>query len=226
MPPKTVRLLESQSLEDIPVFYFTEKAQWPEFKRALASCGLTWGLPDWMTTIVYRGAEYVELIAKHEEIKVHFPAPVAQVDEKKFDVNDVSSALLKTLGISTLLGDDLKPSQRYCNLTTLKWEEDKKLPARQHMWTWFNTALRGTGAQVGPYLTKQVPVYDIAGLFRRLAALVDILTICTLDEVISGVTNLEFDPTKQELFEYILDLKRALERLKETSAWLREADRV
>ena len=47
-PPTTIyKPTESMApLVDIPCVYLLERSSWPEFKRALNECGLTWNLPE------------------------------------------------------------------------------------------------------------------------------------------------------------------------------------
>ena len=45
-------------LVDIPCIYMNDRSCWPEFKKGLTECGLIWNLPEWMTTIVYKGTEW------------------------------------------------------------------------------------------------------------------------------------------------------------------------
>ena len=54
LPPKQEHV-SSSILIDIPCFYLYDRSGWPDFKRALNECGLSWNLPDWMTTIVHYG---------------------------------------------------------------------------------------------------------------------------------------------------------------------------
>ena len=110
----------------------------------------------------------------------------------------------------------------------MKLEDDKKLPARQKFWCWLISSLHGPSSQAGQYhyVTKQVPIYDIAGVFRLLSAIMDKITIATLDEEITAVTHLEFDPSRQELMEYVEDLRRAMFRLDDTNKRLTPKNRV
>jgi len=54
----------------------------------------------------------------------------------------------------------------------------------------------------------------------------DVVTICSLEDEVNAVTHLEFEPTKQDIFGYVQDLKRALDALEETNKKLAQKDRV
>lgn len=62
MPPKKPDAVTTAPvLSDISPFYLTEKSEWGLFKKAITSCGLIWNIPDWMSTIVYQGDDYLEI---------------------------------------------------------------------------------------------------------------------------------------------------------------------
>ena len=52
------------------------------------------------------------------------------------------------------------------------------------------------------------------------------VTICSLDDEVFNVTHLEFDPSKQDLFTYLEDLRRAVRRLDDLNERLPAAGRV
>jgi len=140
------------SLADIPLVYLLDRSQWTDFKRALNNCGLTWNLPDWMMTIVYKGDDWGEFAgAQKVQLEEVFRPPVRAVEDKKFDVNDVSKTFMTILGYPKSLGEYIQPSQRFCNLRTLEYEPDSKLPARQKFWTWIVSALHGPDNTPGQY---------------------------------------------------------------------------
>ena len=60
-------------LPDIPCVYLSDRNGWHEYKRALTDCGLTWNIPDWMTTIVYKGKEWNEIGTKGTDLSRYFP---------------------------------------------------------------------------------------------------------------------------------------------------------
>ena len=100
MPPRPVKEVSSSKLEDIPCFYFTERSQWMDFKRALANCGMTWGLQDWMTTVIEGGREFKELSEKHEEFNAAFPPANIMLGEKKVELQPLQAKLFTTLGLA------------------------------------------------------------------------------------------------------------------------------
>ena len=58
-PPKTyTESIPASTLIDIPCSYLYDRNGWADFKRNLNECGLTWNLPNWMTTIVRGGTEW------------------------------------------------------------------------------------------------------------------------------------------------------------------------
>ena len=49
LPPPTTIYKPSESMApliDIPCVYLLERSSWPEFKRGLNECGLTWNLSE------------------------------------------------------------------------------------------------------------------------------------------------------------------------------------
>ena len=52
--PPRVPHPDTYLLTDIPCVFLHERGCWSEFKKSLNKCALTWELPDWMTTIVYK----------------------------------------------------------------------------------------------------------------------------------------------------------------------------
>src|SRR5690349_87248 len=59
--PMRETYVPTSTLVDLPSFYLLDRSNWTNFKRNLNNCGLTWNLPDWMSTIVYRGDDYKKL---------------------------------------------------------------------------------------------------------------------------------------------------------------------
>jgi len=131
MPPvaKRAATVDSTTLIDLPPYYLLERGDWPEFKRAMNTCGLTWSLPDWMTTIVQHGTQWKEMEGEHKLNEVFPPATrrIGEVADAK--VSDASANLVKALGF----------------------------PARQKFWVWILQSLRGPKTTVGQYyyLTQQ-----------------------------------------------------------------------
>ncbi len=88
MPPKTKPVAyaadvispDVKTLPDIPPVYLLDRAQWPEFKRALNECGLIWNFNHWMTTILFRGAEYKRLLLKDNGLDKYFPQEERKIE--------------------------------------------------------------------------------------------------------------------------------------------------
>ena len=140
---------------------------------------------------------------------------------------DTSKKLLEAFGISKS-PEDIHPSTRFCNLNKLEFEPDSKLPAPQKLWAWMVKCLQGNKAQAGPYyyFTQQCIPYDIAHLFKRLGEVLDTVITCALDDEVYNVTHLDFDPSNQDIFGYLEDLRRALARLNDLNERIPEAGRV
>src|ERR1700751_5920898 len=91
--------------------------------------------------------------------------------------------LVALLGRPTNLGD-LKPNVQYYCLSTVEFESERKIPARQKLWNWMVRSLRGNRPTCGSYhyLVDEVPIYDISYLFKRLVDVLEQITICSLDD--------------------------------------------
>jgi hypothetical protein len=218
----------SSSLVELPYFYLLDRSNWTDFKRSLNNCGLTWSLPDWMSTIVYKGEDYKKLEAK-SDISQIFKLPTINVGEVKVEVGSGKSReLINLLGFPKSIGEYIQPSTRYCNLTKLDFEPESKLPARQKLWTWILKSLYGPKNSPGAYyyLTNQVAVYDISHLFKRLVDTIETVTICSLDDEVYNVTHLEFDPSSQNIFGYLEELRRAIAKLNDLNERLPAEGRV
>ena len=221
---------ENTPLVDLPYQYLVEKSQWTDFKRALNVCGLTWNLGDWMSTILHKGKDYNLLEDKGENLDEIFKLPVVSFGENKHAEvgGDKSRKLMKLLGFPKNMGEYITPSIRFCNLNKLEFEPESKLPARQKMWSWMLKCLHGQKSMPGPYyyITQQCTPYDISFLFKRLLDVLETVTICSLDDEVYNVTHLDFDPTKQDLFSYLEDLRRAVRRLGDLNERLPDEGRV
>jgi hypothetical protein len=147
MPPRAVppplpnppMRYESNSaiLVDLPYVYLLERSHWSDFRKALNNCALTWNIPDWMCTILYRGSDYAQLLAKDAELDEIFKLPTIQVGDEKVEVGSKKSKdLIKMLGFPKNIGEYIQVSTKYCNLSKLEFEADSKLPARQKLWSW------------------------------------------------------------------------------------------
>ena len=150
MPPKKVEPV-SPLLADIPYVYLLDQSQWPDFKRALNNCGLTWNIPDWMTTIVYKGLDYKTICNKGEDLDKIFLLTSIDVGDKKMEPGGThTQKLIEMLGFPKNLGEYIQPSIRFCNLGKLEFEPESKLPARQKLWAWILRCLQGPKQTEGP----------------------------------------------------------------------------
>ena len=219
----------SSNLIEIPHHFLLEKSQWTGFKKAVENAGLTWNLPDWLYTITYKGADYKAIKGKGEEIDEVFPSPIVLVDDekKKVVVTDTSKKWLNIIGMPKMSNSRMT-TQKFCNLTTLTFEADAKLPARQRLWAWMVHCLHGPKTTPGLYyyVSNQIEVYDISGLFKRLAEIMDVVSICSLDDEVYNVTHLDFDQSKHDLFGYVEELRIAIQRLADVNSKLPEEARV
>ena len=111
----------------------------------------------------------------------------------------LASRLVASLGLPQNLGENIRHDVHYCCLSTVEYEDDRRLPARQKMWGWLTKSLKGNRATVGPYhyLVDEVKVYDIAALFKRLVRVLEQITICSLDDELEKVIKLDFNLTNK-----------------------------
>ena len=226
--PPPIRYESQVSLIELPHFYLLERGQWSDFRRALNNCGLTWNIPDWMCTIVYKGQDYLDLLAKDSELDDIFKLPTITVGEEKVLGSGKSKSLIKLLGFPNSMNEYIQVSTKYCNLSKLEFEPDTKLPARQKLWSWIVKCLQGPKITPGPYyyLINQVKVYDISHLFKRLIEVIETVTICSLDDEVYNVTHLDFDPSLYDIFGYLEELRRAVRKLSDLNERLPEEGRV
>ena len=84
----------------------------------------------------------------------------------------------------------------------MEYEEDRKLPAHQKLWTWLVKSLRGSKPAPAPYhyLVDEVDMYDISYLFKRLVDVLEQITICSLDDELEVIIKMDYKPTKQNIF--------------------------
>ena len=230
-PPTIHKYEQNTYLTELPFTYLLERSSWSEFRRALNTCGLTWNIPDWMCTIVHGGPDYEKLKMEDEELDVifkHKTVTLIDGDESKELTVEKAKSLIKLLGFTDSMSEYVQLSAKYCNLGKLEFEPDSKLPARQKMWSWIVKCLSGGRAIPGPYyyLVSQVPVYDISGLFKRLMEVIETVTICSLDDEVYNVTHLDFDPSRQDIFGYLEELRKAVRRLAELNEKLPKKGRV
>jgi hypothetical protein len=205
----------SSQLADVDPLYLVDRLGWPDFKRRLNECGLTWNLPHWMTTIVYKGTEWNEQVKNGIPLGNYFVDDKIVIGEGEVGTSELGAKLIAGLGLPKNMGDYIQPSLRFCVLDTVQFESDRKLPARQKMWSWILKSLRGPRGTPGPYyyLIDEVKPYDISGLFKRLCQVLEQITICSLDDELETVIKLDFKPQKQNIFSYLVELRRAVKRL-------------
>ena len=83
-----------------------------------------------MTTIVHHGYERNQVVTNGTSLDEFFP----QVEKKTTGDSAYSETslakLVATLKLPKNLGD-LRPSTQFCCLSTVKFEDDRRLPARQ-----------------------------------------------------------------------------------------------
>ena len=129
--------------------------------------------------------------------------------------SDLSRKLVDLLDFPKNISEYIQPTLLFCNLRTVEFEPEKKLPARQKMWSWFLKCLRGPRTIPGQYyyLVDEVKPYDISYLFKRLCQVLEQVTICSLDDELEAVIKVEFNPQTQNIFSFIADLRKAIKRL-------------
>ena len=229
-PPKGAHPDSYLHLVDIPCVYLNDRGCWADFKRALNECGLIWNLSEWMTTIVYKGAEWKLIASKGTNLDQYFPAveKTAAGDGNVSKTSTLGAKLVGLLGLPSNLGDHIKPSMQFCCLNTVEFEDDRRLPARQKLWNWIVRSLRGVRPTPGPfhYLVDEVQMYDISYLFKRLVDVLEQITICSLDDELENVIKMDYKPLTQNIFSYLGDLKKAIKRLHDINERLPESGRI
>ena len=215
-PPKQ-EIISSAPLMDINPSYLYDRSTWPDFKKALTECGGSWNLPDWMHTIVRGGSEWKRMLVAGVALEKYFPTTQKKsAGDGLFSKNSsLGSTLVTAFGLPKNLGEAIRPGAQYCCLATVEYEDDRRLPARQKMWSWMVRSLRGNRAAVGAYhyLVDEVQIYDIAALFKRLVEVLEQITICSVDDELENVIKMDFNPSKQNVFSYLGDLRRAIKKL-------------
>jgi len=209
---KPTESISSSVLADIPNVYLYDRSNWTEFKKILNECGGTWNFPHWMTTIVRGGEEWKLMCEAGHPVDQVFPIGKAGMEEKS---TDLASKMIASLGLPKNLGENIRNDVQYCCLSTLEFEDSRRLPARQKMWAWITKSLKGTRPSVGPYhyLIDEVKAYDIAALFKRRVKVLEQITICSLDDELEKVLSVAFDPNKQNVFSYLGELRKAIKGL-------------
>ena len=97
----------------------------------------------------------------------------------------------------------------------MEFEDERRLPSRQKLWNWIVRSLRGNRSSTGAfhYLVDEVPIYDIFALFKRLVEVLEQITICSVDDELELVIKMDYNPSKQNVFSYLGDLRKAIKRL-------------
>ena len=83
----------------------------------------------------------------------------------------------------------------------MEFEDERRLPSRQKLWNWI------------VHLVDEVPIYDIFALFKRLVEVLKQITICSVDDELELVIKMDYNPSKQNVFSYLGDLRKAIKRL-------------
>ena len=209
--------------------FLNDRSVWPDFKRALTECGLIWNLSEWMSTIVYRGAEWKLIQEKGTDLSIYFPVveKTGAGDGKFSKTSALGAKLVGLLSRPTAIAD-FKPSVQFCCLSTVEFEDDRRLPARQKLWNWMVRSLRGNRASPGPYhyLVDEIQMYDISYLFKRLVDVLDQITICSLDDELEIIIKMDYKPQTQNIFSYLGDLRKAIKRLNAINERLPEEGRI
>ena len=107
----------------------------------------------------------------------------------------LTTKLVATLKLPKNLGD-LRLSTQFCCLSTVEFEDDRRLLARQRLWSWIVRSLRGNRASAGPYhyLVDEVQMYDISHLLKCLLNVLEQITICSLDDELENDVQMYFHP--------------------------------
>ena len=178
--------ISSHSLIDISPVYLYDRSNWAEFKKTLTECGGSWNLPHWMTTILRGGDEWKLMEQDGHDMESIFPTTVKRTagDGMESKNSSLARSLIASLGLPKNLGDTIRIDVQYCCLSTVEYEDDRRLPARQKMWNWLVKSLKGNRSTVGPYhyLVDEVKPYDVYALFKRLVRVLEQITICSLDD--------------------------------------------
>ena len=68
-------------------------------------------------------------------------------------------------------------------------------------------------------------MYDISHLFKRLVDVLEQITICSLDDELEEIIKMDYKPSKQNIFSYLGDIKRAIKKLNDINERLPAAGR-
>ena len=185
-----------------------------------------------MTTIMYHGTEWQQISSVEDDgVNLDDYFPIVQKTAAGDGNSSNTSLGLKLVG---LLGRPKSltvsnTSVQFCCLTTVEYESDRKLPSRQKLWTWMVKSLRGTNSKTpGPfhYLVDEVQMYDCSYLFKRLIDVLEQITICSLDDELENVIKMDYKPHSQNIFSYLGDLRKAIQRLHDINERLPEEGRI
>jgi hypothetical protein len=217
-------------LVEIPCVYLNDRGSWADFKKGIHEVGLIWNLSEWMTTIVYRGAEWNVIASRGTDLNTYFPSveKTGAGDGYVSKTSLLGTKLVSLLNLPKNLGEHIRPSIQFCCLSTVEFEDERRLPARQKMWNWIVRSLRGNKLAPGPYhyLVDEVQMYDISLLFKRLVDVLEQITICSLDDELEYVIKMDYKPQTQNIFSYLGDLRKAIKRLHDLNERLPEAGQI
>jgi hypothetical protein len=108
-------------LVDIPCVYLLDRSQWHEYRKSLNDCALTWNIPDWMTTIVYKGREWQEIKKKGTDLEKFFPPPKMTIAVGEEQKDEQMPDLVQLLGLPKNT-KDMSSSTQFCNLAKVEYE--------------------------------------------------------------------------------------------------------
>ena len=147
--------ISSNALVDISPVYLYDRSNWADFKKILNECGGVWNLPHWMTTILRGGDEWKHLQTEGNDMNSIFPTAnkISAGDGVESKNSSLSGRLIAGLGLPKNLGDAVRTDVQYCCLSTIEFEDDRRLPARQKMWQWMCKSLKGIRSTVGSITT-------------------------------------------------------------------------
>jgi len=178
---------------EVPIVRLTNRSQWLDFREGLHHCAVTWGLPDYATTILYGGEAWLLKQGEMgEQLKCLFERNVVDENGNEIDVSDLIQFCLRFLNL-----DEQGPSAKFVNMKALKWESKSKLGARCKMWQWMVASLKDGNFSS---LVKQVVPHDISSLYRKLEDLIGSVTICAHVEEVEAYVNLKYDP-RNDIFD-------------------------
>ena len=137
---------------------------------------------------------------------------VKQEDKDAFEGKQ--AAIMKAAGLKLKDFEFFQTTVQFINLTKMKFEEDARLPKRQKFWTWMNKSICHSNGTPGPfrYLIEEVVAYDVAGLYYKLARVIDMPKILSQADELDSVLSISF-ATSCDIFKMHTDMRLALKRL-------------